>query len=145
MRWLSVSVTKLFLYSSKMQILGEEGGKITKFTTKIDNWHIMNSNDFTVLKLQCDSIVLTLDNDNRNKIINSNFWHTQGATSQLFLAITFQSTSGWNSFEIPFGCKFIQSDLSFDNHLNVTWLFLKNNTTGLTHSNLQWFDFCCHD
>lgn len=56
-----------------MQILGEEGGKITKFTTKIDNGPIMNSNDFTVLKLQCDSIVLTLDNDNRNKIINSNF------------------------------------------------------------------------
>lgn len=73
MRRLSVSVTKLFLYSSKMQILGEEGGKISKFTTKIDNWPIMNSNDFTVLKLQCDSIVLTLDNDNRNKIINKIF------------------------------------------------------------------------
>lgn len=38
-----------------------------------ENRPIMNSKDFTVLKLQCDSIVLTLDNDNRNKIINSNF------------------------------------------------------------------------
>lgn len=38
----------------------------------------MNSNDFTVLKLQSDSDVLTFDNDNRNKTINSNFKHTKG-------------------------------------------------------------------